>query len=111
MEPTTIATILTGAAGELLGGISTNVLSAATQKLVQKFKNRQSQLQKDFEQALPPAVARIEKQYGRQARILKFWDCLGQHAKRDETRALFTEYPFKLQNSPLLLAALFLKLI
>ncbi|MGH7453960.1 MAG: hypothetical protein ACRENG_21595, partial [bacterium] len=90
MEPTTITlitTILTGAAGELLGGISTTVLTAATKKLVQKFQK--SRLQKDFDAALPKAAAKIEKAYGRQARTLKFLDCLGQHTKRDETQALF----------------------
>lgn len=50
MDPATltlITTILTGAAGELLGGISTTVLTAATKKLLQKFQK--SRLQKDFD--------------------------------------------------------------
>ncbi|MDZ7305033.1 MAG: SUMF1/EgtB/PvdO family nonheme iron enzyme [candidate division KSB1 bacterium] len=88
---TLITALLTGAAAELLGGLSVEVLSTATKALVQKFRNRKSQLQKDFDNALKPAVARIEKQYGGQARILKFLGHLDQHAQREETQALLTE--------------------
>jgi hypothetical protein len=92
MDPATITlvtTILTGAAGELLGGISATALTAATKKLVQKFQK--SRLQKDFDGALPKAAAKIEKTYGRQARVLLFLDCLGRHAEHKETHMLFTE--------------------
>lgn len=92
MDPATITlvtTILTGAAGELLGGISATALTAATKKLVQKFQK--SRLEKDFNGALPKAAAKIEKTYGRQARVLLFLDCLGRHAEHKETHTLFTE--------------------
>jgi len=94
MDPATItllSAILTGAAGELLGGISTGVLCAATKKLVEKFRRRKNQLQTDFDHALQPAIKSLAKQYGQQARVVKFLDCLGQYAQRDETKALFAE--------------------
>lgn len=93
MDPATItllSAILTGAAGELLGGISTQVLTAATKTLVEKFRRRKDQLQKDFDNALPLAIKSLIAQYP-QARALMFLDCLGQHAQREETKTLFAE--------------------
>ncbi len=86
-----IATILTGATAELLGGIATTVLTAATKKLVEKFRDPERQLQQDFDAALPGAVAHLKSRYGPHARALQLLDSLGQHADRDEARALFAE--------------------
>lgn len=91
MDPLTITAILTGAISELLGSTATKALTGATKKIVQEFQNRKPQLQIDLEKALPRAVARIKKEYGRQARVLQFLDFIGRHAKCDEARELFNE--------------------
>ena len=47
MDPATItaiASILAAAVPEIIGGVTTEVLSGATKALVQKFRQRQSQI-------------------------------------------------------------------
>lgn len=92
MDPTTIATIaaiLTGAAGELIGGVAAHVLIGGTKKVVQKFQKRKDQLGADFNKALPAAIAKLEQQSGKDSRVLKFLDSIGRYSDRDEARELF----------------------
>ena len=92
MDPATIsaiAAILTGATAELLGGVTVHVLIGATKKIVQKFQGRKDLLSEDFNKTLPQAVASLEKQFGKNTRLLKFLDSIGRHSERDEARELF----------------------
>lgn len=93
MDPATltaIVSILSGATASLLGGVGSHVLIASTKKIVERFKKRQDRLSKDFNKALPKAIGNIEKQYGKNARVLKFLNDIGQNEGRPEARELFS---------------------
>jgi formylglycine-generating enzyme required for sulfatase activity len=94
MDPktiTAIASVLAAAVPEIIGGVTTEVLSGATKALLKKFRERQSQQEKEFAAAVPRAITKIERAFGHNARVFVFLQALAAHQKNEITRQLLRE--------------------
>ncbi|MFQ5604954.1 MAG: SUMF1/EgtB/PvdO family nonheme iron enzyme [bacterium] len=94
MDPATVTAIiaiLSGAASGLLSSIATKALVGTTKGIVHKFQQRKDLLTRDFEKALPRVIASIEKDYGKNARVLLLLDAIGKSAKSADAQELLRE--------------------
>src|SRR3990172_10280146 len=110
MDAIILAAILTGAIAELLGGISTEFLSGSTLKIIQHFKKKTKDLNKEIEQVLPAVMEQLLKTH-RDSQMLQLLDRIGRNAKLEITGDFFNQatkaYLFKIQWSQFALLDLY----